>query len=46
MPHPERDAWTYMHHDARREAARGSAAAMLAPSGGMALFESFASALG
>ncbi|MFY9778912.1 MAG: phosphoribosylformylglycinamidine synthase I [Candidatus Baltobacteraceae bacterium] len=45
MPHPERDGWTFMHHDARREAARGATAAMLAPSGGIALFESLARAL-
>jgi phosphoribosylformylglycinamidine synthase I len=45
MPHPERDAWTFMHHDASRESARGDAKAMLATSGGIALFESFAKAL-
>ncbi len=45
MPHPERDAWTFMHHDASREAARGDAAAMLAPSGGIALFVGLARAL-
>lgn len=45
MPHPERDAWTYMHHDASRERARGDARAMLGPSGGIALFTSLASAL-
>ena len=45
MPHPERDAWTFMHHDASREAARGDARAMLAPSGGIALFEGLAAAL-
>ncbi|MBC5811175.1 MAG: phosphoribosylformylglycinamidine synthase I [Candidatus Eremiobacteraeota bacterium] len=45
MPHPERDAWTFNHHDASREAARGDAAAMLKPSGGIALFESFAQAV-
>ena len=46
MPHPERDAWTFNHHDASRERARGNTSAMLAPSGGIALFESFARALG
>jgi len=48
MPHPERDAWTFMHRDGdvRRAAARGDAAAMLAPSGGMVFFDAFARALG
>jgi len=45
MPHPERDAWTFMHHDASREGARGDSRAMLGTSGGIALFESLASAL-
>jgi phosphoribosylformylglycinamidine synthase I len=45
MPHPERDAWTFMHHDASREGARGSATAMLEPSGGIALFAGLARAL-
>jgi phosphoribosylformylglycinamidine synthase len=45
MPHPERDAWTFMHHDASRERARGDAAAMLASSGGIALFAGLAAAL-
>ncbi len=45
MPHPERDAWTFNHHDASREAARGETAAMLAPSGGIKLFEGLAGAL-
>jgi phosphoribosylformylglycinamidine synthase I len=46
MPHPERDAWTFMHRDgAAKHAARGSARAMLAPSGGSAFFAAFASAL-
>ncbi len=45
MPHPERDAWTYMHHDAERERARGDVRAMLAPSGGIALFRGLAQAL-
>lgn len=40
MPHPERDAWTYQHLDASRDAAR-----MLAPSGGIRLFEHFARAV-
>lgn len=46
MPHPERDAWTFNHHDASRERARGDTNAMLAPSGGIKLFEGFAAALG
>jgi phosphoribosylformylglycinamidine (FGAM) synthase-like amidotransferase family enzyme len=45
MPHAERDAWTYMHHDATRERARGKGAAMLAPSGGIALFSGLAATL-
>jgi phosphoribosylformylglycinamidine synthase subunit PurQ / glutaminase len=45
MPHPERDAWTYQHLDATRDAARGDTRAALAPSGGIRLFERFASAL-
>ena len=47
MPHPERDAWTFMHRagDARKAAARGNAAAMLAPSGGIVFFEAFAASL-
>ncbi|GAC1580245.1 MAG: phosphoribosylformylglycinamidine synthase I [Candidatus Elarobacter sp.] len=45
MPHPERDAWTYQHCDATREAARGDAQAMLAPSGGIRFFEHFARAV-
>jgi phosphoribosylformylglycinamidine synthase subunit PurQ / glutaminase len=46
MPHPERDAWTFMHRDGpERERARGSRAAMLAPSGGIALFAGLAAAL-
>ncbi|MBV8074645.1 MAG: phosphoribosylformylglycinamidine synthase I [Candidatus Eremiobacteraeota bacterium] len=40
MPHPERDAWTFMHRDATTP--RGSDA--LAPSGGISLFASFARA--
>lgn len=39
MPHPERDGWNYNHPD-RREGAD-----ILAPSGGAALFASFAKAL-
>jgi phosphoribosylformylglycinamidine synthase I len=46
MPHPERDAWTYMHHDRSRLAARGNATAMLESSGGIALFVGLAKALG
>jgi phosphoribosylformylglycinamidine synthase len=46
MPHPERDAWTFMHRDGPlRTAARGDADAMLAPSGGIALFAGLAGAL-
>ncbi|HEY5349460.1 MAG TPA: phosphoribosylformylglycinamidine synthase I [Candidatus Lustribacter sp.] len=47
MPHPERDAWTFMHRDGdpAKAAARGDAQAMLAPSGGMAFFEAFAAGL-
>ena len=45
MPHAERDAWTFMHHDGTREAARGDATTMLAPSGGIALFVGLARAL-
>ena len=45
MPHPERDAWTYMHHDALRERARVEAAGILDSSGGIALFAGFATAL-
>jgi phosphoribosylformylglycinamidine synthase len=47
MPHPERDAWTFMHRDgdAAKAAARGNTQAMLAPSGGMIFFEAFAAGL-
>jgi hypothetical protein len=45
MPHPERDAWTYMHAGAARDDAWGDAPATLAPSGGIALFASLAKAL-
>jgi len=45
MPHCERDAWTFQRRDgAERAAARGHAGKILAPSGGMALFRSFAKA--
>lgn len=44
MPHPERDAWTFQHLDASRDA-RGDAAAALAPSGGIRFFEHFARAV-
>lgn len=45
MPHPEREAWMFQHSDERRLMARGSATAMLQPSGGFELFASFADAL-
>lgn len=46
MPHPERDGWTFNHRDGPvRAAARGNAAAMLAPSGGTVLFASLAAGL-
>jgi phosphoribosylformylglycinamidine synthase len=45
MPHPERDAWTYQHLDASRDAARGDTQATLAPSGGIRFFEHFARAV-
>jgi phosphoribosylformylglycinamidine synthase len=45
MPHPERDAWTFMHSGPAREAARGDTPAMLAPSGGIELFRGLARAL-
>ena len=46
MPHPERDAWTFMHRDgAARFAARGRSEAMLAPSGGSVFFTAFARSL-
>lgn len=47
MPHPERDAWTFMHSDgdAAKSAARGNTQAMLAPSGGIKFFEAFAAGL-
>jgi phosphoribosylformylglycinamidine (FGAM) synthase-like amidotransferase family enzyme len=48
MPHPERDAWTFMHRvdDPDRAAARLDVGAMLRPSGGSAFFTAFAAALG
>jgi phosphoribosylformylglycinamidine synthase I len=43
MPHPERDAWTFMHReDAERARSIDDA---LRPSGGITLFETFAKAL-
>ena len=46
MPHPERDAWTFMHRDGpQRAAAAGDVDAMLGPSGGIALFAGLAGAL-
>ena len=45
MPHPERAAWTFMDHGPARERARGDAAAMLAATGGIALFASLAAAV-
>jgi len=45
MPHPERDAWTYMHQDSSRDIARRDTAATLAPSGGIELFVGLAKAL-
>lgn len=44
MPHPERDAWTYMRRGEARERARGNTAAMLATSGGIAIFAGLARA--
>jgi phosphoribosylformylglycinamidine synthase len=47
MPHPERDAWTFMHRDGGAKlAARGGTQAMLEPSGGSVFFTAFARALG
>jgi len=46
MPHPERDAWTFMQRDgAAKLRARGATQAMLAPSGGSLFFTAFAHAL-
>ncbi|MBV8152521.1 MAG: phosphoribosylformylglycinamidine synthase I [Candidatus Eremiobacteraeota bacterium] len=45
MPHPERDAWGFMHREGpARVACRGDLRASLKPSGGIALFASFARA--
>lgn len=44
MPHPERDAWTFMHRE--EELVSRSADEALQPSGGIALFEAFAKAFG
>ena len=42
MPHPERDAWTFMHRDGeRKERARGDVPAMLRPSGASVFFSRF-----
>jgi len=47
VPHAERDAWTYQQRDgAVRLDARGDAAKMLAPAGGIRLFAGLARALG
>ncbi len=46
MPHPERDAWTFMHRDSPAKlAARGDTRAALAPSGGSVFFSAFARGL-
>ncbi|HEY0615134.1 MAG TPA: phosphoribosylformylglycinamidine synthase I [Candidatus Elarobacter sp.] len=45
MPHPERDGWTFQHVDGSRGAGSRDSAAMLAPSGGITLFEHFARAV-
>jgi len=46
MPHPERDAWRFMHRESGTTLAPASdAKAMLRPSGGIAFFEAFAGAL-
>jgi phosphoribosylformylglycinamidine synthase len=45
MPHPERDAWTFQHLDATRDAVRGNTEETLAPSGGIAFFDAFARAV-
>ena len=45
MPHPERDAWTFQHLDATRDAVRGNTEETLAPSGGIVFFEAFARAV-
>jgi phosphoribosylformylglycinamidine synthase subunit PurQ / glutaminase len=47
MPHAERDAWTYQQRDGTvRLDARGDAAKMLAPAGGIRIFAGLARALG
>jgi phosphoribosylformylglycinamidine synthase len=47
MPHAERDAWTFQQRDGTvRLDARGDAAKMLAPAGGIRLFAGLARALG
>ncbi len=46
MPHPERDAWTFMHRDGPAKLrARGVTGEMLAPAGGSVFFSAFAQAL-
>jgi phosphoribosylformylglycinamidine synthase len=45
MPHPERDAWGFMHRDGAARAALRGSAALLAPSGGSVFFAAFAAAL-
>lgn len=43
MPHPERDAWAFMHHE--RDGVRRDARSILAPAGGIVFFEAFARAV-
>jgi len=43
MPHPERDAWTFMHPE--RDGNSHDATSILAPSGGIIFFEAFAQAV-
>ena len=45
MPHPERDAWAFMQHREGAQPPRAASEA-LKPSGGIALFKSFAKAFG
>ncbi|MFN2459534.1 MAG: phosphoribosylformylglycinamidine synthase I [Candidatus Velthaea sp.] len=45
MPHPERDAWAYMHRDAGRDPTGTDTARAMRPSGGIMVFEAFARAL-
>jgi phosphoribosylformylglycinamidine synthase subunit PurQ / glutaminase len=46
MPHPERDAWRFMHRESGVSLEPATdAQAMLRPSGGIAFFEAFAQAL-